>query len=443
MKKIGIGLIIAASALAVYLLSVRQRDLFRVPTLSPRSGGAVATSEFLNAERAVAYYREQITLHPEVIGNHVELAQLFLQEARVTGNHHEYLPKAERLLEEALARQPDHLDAMTTKASLVMTLHRFSEAELLVLDVLRRDPFNIAAHGILCDAQIETGKYDLALKTCEKMMTIRPDLRSYSRTSYLRELHGDLHGAQEAMMAAANAGMWGQENRAWALCTLASLYFQEGKPDTAEYLFSGVLEERPGYPPALHGLARVECARGRTDEAERLLLKAQEIMPGHAFLEELAALYSIRGDTERARKMREAVLDDLRVDERDGMNVDREFAAFCSDQGIRLEEALERAKKEYDRRPENIEALDTYAWALHKNGLTKEAVPYMERALRLNSQNPTLHYHAGMIYYTTGLMEQARKHLRHMLQTNPCSNILYTESARSTYESINSIALND
>jgi hypothetical protein len=46
------------------------------------------------------------------------------------------------------------------------------------------------------------------------MMAIRPDLRSYSRVSYLREIFGDIPGAREAMLMAIQAGYPGQEETA-------------------------------------------------------------------------------------------------------------------------------------------------------------------------------------------------------------------------------------
>ena len=49
----------------------------------------------------------------------------------------------------------------------------------------------------------------------DKMVSIRPDLRSYSRISYLREIHGDMPGAIEAMKMAIQAGYPGYEDRAW------------------------------------------------------------------------------------------------------------------------------------------------------------------------------------------------------------------------------------
>jgi tetratricopeptide (TPR) repeat protein len=443
MNKTKSVLVISFSLLALvigYAFFTRQHEQLQIPTLSSRRGDASGSAEFLNAQKAVGYYRDEIQKKPEVVKNYVELAQLFLQEARVTGNHHEYVPKVRVLIDEALNRDPHDMTAQITKASLLMTMHRFSEAGHLAEDVVKEDPYNAFAFGVLCDAQVELGKYDDAVKTCDRMLMVRPDLRSYSRASYLRELYGDLQGAEEAMSLAANAGVWGQESRVWSLHNLANLYFQQGKLDTAEFIEKGILEERPNYAYAFSGLAKIDCARQKTDEAAALLSRAAELTPEHIFLEELADLYEATGQVEGARGTVSIVLSNFEVHEKDGWDVDREYAMFCSNHHINLEEALDRAKRAYDRRPDNIDVLDTYAWALYNNGKPEEAIPYMERALRLKTQNPILHYHAGMIYYAAQQHDEAFLQLQQMIHLNPYVNILYAQNAEKLFQSISGLA---
>ena len=287
-------------AAVVYFIIVREQTVNRIPTLNPRGWDVSASTEFLNAQRAVEYYREQIRRKPDVVKNYVELAQLFLQEARVTGNHHEYIENAQHLLEEALRREPHNAEAMITKASLLMTLHRFQRAKDLAEKVVAMSPYHAFSYGVLCDALVELGEYDEAVRACDRMLEIRPDLRSYSRASYHRELHGDVQGARAAMMMAANAGVWGQENRAWALYNLGNLYLHDGEIDTAEFIYNGILEERPGYAYALSGLAQVHLARGENQKAIQLLSNARESTPDHEFLEQLADAYRAEGDQAKA-----------------------------------------------------------------------------------------------------------------------------------------------
>jgi tetratricopeptide (TPR) repeat protein len=405
-KTLLIGIItvgVVGSAIGAYF-GLQKKQAAEPPTISRRSGETSPSSEFLNAQRSVDYYREQIRLKPDVAKNYIELAQLFMQEARVTGNHHEYIPKARVLLESALRIAPNDANALLTQATLFMTLHQFNNARTLAERCVVMNPYNPAAYGVLCDALTELGEYDRAVAAADKMTATRPDLRSYSRVSYLRELHGDLDGAIEAMRLAADAGVRGQENRAWVLQNLGVLLLQKNATADAERIFRGILEERPNYPYALSGLARIKAMTGDPFKAVDLLLTALHTTPEHAFMEQIADVYLAMGETKTAQEMENKALEAFRQHEQEGWNINREYAAFCLNHNIHLPEALQRTEADYKERPHNIDVLDTYAYALHKNGRTQEAVQLVKQMLRLNSMNPVLLYHAGIILRAAGEM---------------------------------------
>ncbi len=90
-----------------------------------------------------------------------------------------------------------------------------------------------------------------------------------------------------------------------------------------------------------------------------------------------------------------------------GENVDMEYADFLADQDEDLDEALTRAWKAYERRPDHLHALETYAWALYKHDRVAEAIPYVERAMRLNTGDAMVHYRTGMIYHAAGHSAEA------------------------------------
>src|SRR5439155_8449682 len=120
--------------------------------------------------------------------------------------------------------------------------------------------------------------------------------------------------------------------------------------------------------------------------------------PEHIFVEQLSDLYLAMGQSESARQLEQKALEAFALHEKDGWNIDREYAAFCLNHNINMVEAKDRAQRQYKIRPNNIDAADTYAWALFKSGSPKDAVPVIEQALRMKTINPNLHYHAAMIY---------------------------------------------
>jgi tetratricopeptide (TPR) repeat protein len=434
--------IVAAVAVVALLVIGRyfavHKSVKPLPSLSPRAGEVKPSSEFLNAKEAVEYYEYEIRRKPEVVQNYVELAQLFLQEARITGNHHEYIPKAQEMLEEALRREPENPEAMMAKASMLMTLHQFQEAKQLAQTAVERRPRTAMAWGLLSDALVELGEYEEAVTACDKMLSLRPDLRSYARASHLREIHGDGEGAVAAMRLACDAGVSGQENRAWALYHLGLLYLNQGKRDTAAYIFNGILEERPTYAYALSGLAQIDNAKKQYAEAIDLLTQAYQTMPEHAFFEQLVEVYRAAGDQHRADATAKKVLEAFGQHERGGWNINREYALFCADHDLNLPAALKRARMEYERRPKNIDVLETYAWALYKNGKAAEAISVIEQAMRLNTRRATLHYRAGMIYHAAAQPEKALACLKRSLHENLYLHPLHAESAQQAIAMLSS-----
>ncbi len=434
-----VGLLILMFGAIIYFISIKSSD-YNIPNLSPRGGNANSSSEFINAQHAVDFYREQIRKHPDAAKNYIELAQIFIQEARITGKHHEYIPKAQKLVDIALEKEPDNLIANVTKASLLMTLHQFNKAKYLIDKITSGNPFNANAYGVLVDDEVELGFYEKAVKACDKMLSIRPDLNSYSRASYLRELYGEQSDAIDAMKLASNAGVTGQENRAWALYNLGNLFLNQGKLDTAAFIFNGILQERPGYAFALAGLSDIYAAKNNFNKAIENLVQASQNAPQHIFIEKLADIYKVMGQKESEEEINQKVLDAFRQHEKDGYDIDLEYARFCLNHDINLNIALECAENEYHRRPGNIDALDAYAWALYKNGRSGDAVQFIEKAIRLNTSRSILYYHAGMIYYDINNNKAAVYFLKKAFSQNPYINVLYADSARKTLNSLNNLA---
>ncbi|MBS1913837.1 MAG: tetratricopeptide repeat protein [Bacteroidetes bacterium] len=402
---------------------------FAVPDLKDRPAG-LGDAEFAKVRDMYIQLKGRIISKNRDVEACTRMAQLFMNEARITGRHHDYIPGANALLDEALRRSPNDFEALVTKGSLLMTQHQFKPANDIALRAVAGNPYSALAYGVLCDSYVELGNYDAAVKACDAMMKIRPDLRSYARVSYIRELHGDRDGAIAAMKMAGESGAYGQEDREWCMYNLGNLFLNAGKPDTAAYIFNGILQERPNYPYALSGLAAVKNVRGDYTGAIELLVQALQISPEHLFSEQLSDVYLAMGESDNVKTLEAKVLEAFRLHEKGGWNVDREYAQYCGNHGIQLPEALERARREYDRRPDNIDAETTYAWLLFRNGRAAEAVPYIERALRLGAANPMLHYYAGSIYMGAGNRARGAAELKLALHQNPWLAPVARTSAR-------------
>jgi tetratricopeptide (TPR) repeat protein len=275
------------------------------------------------------------------------------------------------------------------------------------------------------DANVELGNYDEAVKDCDKMISIRPDLRSYSRASYLRQIYGQNEGAIAAMKMAVEAGMPGAESTEWARTKLADLYLDNGNADSASILYRTSLVYRPDYPFALTGMARVEKNKKNYDAAIAWTKKAIKARSEAAFVAQLADLYELKGDATDAKETRNDVVDLLEEGQNDEPkdalvkhNVSRELATAYLNAG-NLDKALQYAQTDLNMRPENIDANDLIAWIYYLKGDYANAKIHADKMLATKTRNANMLYKAGVIYASAGNMQQGNAMMHDALAINP------------------------
>ncbi|RZK14882.1 MAG: tetratricopeptide repeat protein, partial [Hymenobacter sp.] len=253
-------------------------------------------------------------------------------------------------------------------------------------------------------------------------------LTAYARVSYLREIYGDLPGAVQAMDMAVKAGFNGLEQTEWSRVALGHLYEVSGQLPQAEGYYKQALVMRPNYAYALAGLARVAMARHDYATAISNLKLARSIVRDYAFTDELVDVYRLSHQPEEADKMARESVDMLAEaaqqandDEQLGHYTDRELA-YAYLKTNELDKALEHAKIEYARRPDNIDVNETLAWVYYKRGDYAQAQKYMQVARRTNSQNPVLLCRAGLILSKTGHAAEGRALIEKAVKTAPYLN---------------------
>ncbi len=407
-----VAVVLALSAAVWYGLSREDEPLPE----GPRQ--VLPASQFANPEASIGYYRERIRRNPNETASYAALAQVLLQQATDTHRETEFVPQAQEVIEEGLSRTPNDYHLRLLNGTLLNKLHRFEDSRDQARSLLTEYPRDSYAQGILVDALVELGEYEQAVEAMDAMLATKPGVVSYTRASYLRELYGDGPGAINAMRMAVDAGMRGASDRSWAVYNLANLYLSDAKPDTAKFLYEGLLEEKPNYAPAVAGLGHVALVNGDLDEAESLLLEAYDLMPNDGFLEILAEVYAMKGDQRASERALDRVHEGLEDAREMGEIVDMEEADFLLDRNQELERALTMAKRQVERRPGHMHANETYAWALHHNGRSTEGVPYIERAMRLNTGDAMVHWRAAQIYQGAGNSSEARRHARIALDGN-------------------------
>jgi tetratricopeptide (TPR) repeat protein len=396
---------------------------FQIPQLKPRHA-TLSPAEFATYRGKYDELTKKIVAEPGSPDAYVQMAQLFMNEARISGDHPYYYPAALKLLDRAIDIDANNFGALISLGSIQLSLHQFKDAAITGKKAIAIAPYSNYPWGILCDASLELGDYKTAVLAADSMVSIRPDLRSYARVSYLREVHGDINGAIEAMEMAVKAGVPGREEKAWARNTLGNMYLDQGKLKEAEMQFASALAERPNYAFALGGIARVRAAQKSYDAALMLLDSASDLVPEFSFVQLKADILHVQGKLQDEATTIAAIETMLAEDEASGHAMDREFAMLYATRGIKTEKAEAYAHKEYQKRPDNVSAAFSLAIACFRAGKLDEADGYMKRILAMNSNNAEQLAYSGLITSAKGNVDAGKVLLTKALKINPYLNPL-------------------
>ena len=394
--------------------------------LLDRKGPISTTSEWISAKAAIQTLQNDIRKKSTDQKKKLLLALTYMQEARVTGEHPHYYPLASELLDDVIgsASADKNLlfESMVAKATVQLSLHQFDEALRTAQRAEKIDTTTASLYGVFCDAYVELGDYAKAIAAADRMTSIRPDIRSYSRISYLREIHGDTPGAIEAMNEAIASGVPGLEQTAWARITLGGLYESMGNLNEAEMQYHLALAERANYAFAIGALGRIEAKRKNYDKSIELLKEASEIMPEFSFQQTLAHVYKITQKNSRAKSITQDLLESLEEDQDAGHVVDLEIANIYLDISQDVDDAYRYAKREYKKRPQNIDVCKTMAKVHYKKNNLDEANKLIEVASRTNKQDAEILCLKGLINYKLGNTNDGRELMNKAQKINPFLN---------------------
>lgn len=365
---------------------------------------------------------------------YAELAAAYLQRVRETVDP-TYYGKAEAAIAEALRLEPNNVEALIGRGTLMLAQHRFRDALAVGQHAYELNSTVPRILGIIADAQVELGMYPESVATIQQMVDMRPDLSSYSRISYARELHGDISGAIEAMQEAIDAGGPAAENTAYLLVQLGALHFSEGDLADAEASYQQALARLPGYAYALAGIGRIRAAQDKTDEAVALYQQAIAAVPLPEFVIGLGELEEAAGRAADATQEYEVVRAIEQLFQANGVRVDLELALFEADHGADPAAAVALARTGRDDRP-GIKGDDALGWALYRAGNAAEAAPYADRAVRLGTQDSIILFHAGMVAAANGNVDVARDRLERALALNPAFSPLFAPEARRALDAL-------
>ena len=391
---LGAGLLLVLIVSAYWAKRDADTKAFSIPQLLDRNERIMLGQEWDEVQRRYVSLRNQLTANTNDHKAATALAYLFIKEARITGEHGHYYPAAQAVLDHILENKTldneDRFNALVTKAGVQLSLHDFNAALNTGQTALALNPYNAQIYGVLVDCHVELGQYQKAVLLADQMVAIRPDLRSYSRVSYLREIFGDIDGAKKAMLMAIQAGYPGQEETAWAMHTYAEMLMRYGYNQEARMVYESILQERPNYPFAIAGLGKLAIKANDFNEAESRLKDAIDIVPEVDFYVTLANLYKKQKKTALCEKLKTEILAMLEDDTQSGHNMDLEYAHVYNELFSDTKTALQYAAKELKKRPLNIDVNRTLAMLEVEGMDLKNARLHYQAATATQSKHPDL-----------------------------------------------------
>jgi tetratricopeptide (TPR) repeat protein len=380
----------------------------------------------------IARLEQRAARHPHDLNAWQQLGVLYTKRAIQVGDP-AFSDLAAKAFEKADGIVRDDPVTLLGRGNLALSLHEFSAALDYGERALAALPRNADALGVIVDAEVELGRYEAAVEHLQQMLDVRPDLPALARTSYLRELHGDLPGAITAIRQADAAGAGMPFDHATVVALLGDLYFKQGELAAAEAAYERAGGLAAGIVPATAGQARVLAARGALDEAITLLSQVIDRYPQPAALILLGELQVIDGEAQDAARTFALVRAIATLQRQAGQVTDLEMALFEADHGD-PRHAVELARAAHAARPGNVFTNDALAWALLKDGRAGEATTYADQALRLGSADALLRYHAAVVFAAAGQPDRARSNLRQALEHNPWFSPFHAAGAAALAE---------
>jgi tetratricopeptide (TPR) repeat protein len=423
--------VLAASALAALaawpaFVSTRDAQASAAPTPAP------VLADYTQRDHLVAFYEGAVRRHPDQIVTRM-LASQYLQRFRETGDAAD-LMRGEHAARKSLAMQPRfNAGGEMTLASALASLHRFREALDHAQRALEIEPANTAAVAQVASTDVELGRYDAAnrlLKTANAGRGINAALGT-ARARY-DEVTGNLAQARRSVDLALvqTDGIIDSpaESRAWFHVRAGELAWAAGDAGTAEQRFREALEIFPSYPRALNGLARLYWGQHRWPEALDAATRAAQRVPLPETLGYAADAQRELGNEAGARATEDLIAAIARIGTAGAVN-DRALSIYFAEHGRRLGDAVAIARRDISAR-DDVFAEDALAWALAQSGRWAEARAAARKAVRANTQDARLQYHAGVIAMECGDREEAARRLKSALDLNPRFHPRYADDAR-------------
>ena len=189
---------------------------------------------------------------------------------------------------------------------------------------------------------------------------------------------------------------------------LANIEYRAHKWTDAANDFQKMIDKNPNSIDLYLRLGEIRRASGDIKAAEAAFKKAHELAPTNTIpLLQLGLLYDTSSRNPEARKIYEEVLK-LQPDNPVALN---NLAYAIADDGVDLDQALTYAQRAQQKRPDDLDVMDTLGLIYIRKNLTDDGIRLLKDIVSRNPDRSTSHLHLALGYYQQGNRAAARKEL--------------------------------
>jgi tetratricopeptide (TPR) repeat protein len=300
-------------------------------------------------------------------------------------------------------------------------------------------PADSNAPAQMASLEMELGEYDAAARDLRTATRIHNTPTVMAVQTRYDELTGHLDAATALLQAAAARTDAvtdnGAQARAWYHFRLGELAFSQGAIDQAKREERYAIAQFPNFELAYRALARFCWAAKDWRCSLEAAGKAADIVPLPESLGYEHDAQVALGDAQAAAQTQSLIFALQRIGNAYRLN-DRLLSVYFAQHRVRLADAVRIARREVAVRGNEIYAQDTLAWAAAMDGQWAVADRAMRSAIRFDTQDPRIQFHAGMIDYHFRRFAAARRRLERALKLNAQFDPVYGDQARAVLASL-------
>jgi putative PEP-CTERM system TPR-repeat lipoprotein len=355
--------------------------------------------------RASTAFAEVLKLNPGAMAARLQMVRMTLAAGRAD--------TSAQLAAEAVRMQPDNPVARLLLIDALLAQSKTDEATRALKEMAAQYPRVAAVHIRL--GRLAAITHDMATSRSEFARALAIEPRSLDALSGI--IAADVAARRPAdAKARVEAYLVRVPDSVPLLMLAARTYLANGDMAKAEGVLQRAIAKEPANLKAYDILGQIYLAQGKLDDARRKFedLGGRQASPTVA--DTIAAMIlQAQNKRDEARVRYERILER----DPDAAAAANNLAWMYSEPGGDLDRALQLAKVARRQAPDEPQVSDTLGWIYYRRHMPTLAVPELERSVQKDPQNPSFHYHLGLVYSDLGETTKARIALQQALKLGP------------------------